>query len=43
LPKLSHVHVPDDVVTFATEDREFIGETKIDPNRDYQPKGAGFR
>jgi hypothetical protein len=37
------LYVLDDVVTFATEDGEFIGETKIDPNRDYQPKGAGFR
>jgi transposase InsO family protein len=35
--------VLDDVVTFATEDGEFIGETRIDPNRDYQPKGDGFR
>jgi transposase InsO family protein len=35
--------VLDDVVTFATEDGEFIGETRIDPNRDYQPKGEGFR
>ena len=33
----------DDVVTFATEQGEFIGETKIDPTRDYQPKGHGFR
>ncbi|MCU1363733.1 MAG: Transposase [Acidimicrobiaceae bacterium] len=37
------LYVLDDVVTFATEDGEFIGETKIDPNRDYQPKGDGFR
>jgi hypothetical protein len=37
------LYVLDDVVTFATEDGEFIGEMKIDPNRDYQPKGAGFR
>jgi transposase InsO family protein len=37
------LYVLDDVVTFATEDGEFIGETKIDPNRDYQPKGEGFR
>jgi hypothetical protein len=35
--------VLDDVVTFATEDGEFIGETRLDPNRDYQPKGEGFR
>ena len=35
--------VLDDVVTFATEDGEFIGETRINPNRDYQPKGDGFR
>ena len=33
----------DDVVTFATEDGEFIGETKINAERDYQPKGPGFR
>jgi len=33
----------DDVVTFATDDGEFIGETRLDPNRDYQPKGHGFR
>ena len=33
----------DDVVTFATKDGDFIGETKIDPNRDYQPKGERFR
>jgi hypothetical protein len=37
------LYVLDDVLTFATEDGEFIGETRIDPNRDYQPKGAGFR
>jgi transposase InsO family protein len=37
------LYVLDDVVTFATEDGEFIGETRIDPNRDYQPKGEGFR
>ena len=37
------LYVLDDVVTFASEDGEFIGETKIDPNRDYQPKGEGFR
>ncbi len=36
-------YVLDDVVTFVTEDGELIGETKIDPNRDYQPKGPGFR
>lgn len=36
-------HVLDDLVTFATEDGEFIGETRIDPTRDYQPKGPGFR
>jgi hypothetical protein len=30
-------------VTFTTEDGEFIGETRIDPNRDYQPKGERFR
>jgi hypothetical protein len=35
--------VLDDVVTFATKDGEFIGETRLDPNRDYQPKGDGFR
>ncbi|MHB2027297.1 MAG: hypothetical protein ACYCPT_00590 [Acidimicrobiales bacterium] len=34
--------VLDDVVTFATEEGEFIGERRIDPNRDYQPKGDGF-
>ena len=38
-----HLYVLDDVVTFATEDGEFIGETRIDPNRDYQPKGDGFQ
>jgi hypothetical protein len=27
---------------FANDDGEFIGETRIDPNRDYQPKGEGF-
>lgn len=37
------LYVLDDVVTFATEDGEFIGETRIDPQRDYQPKGPGFR
>jgi transposase InsO family protein len=37
------LYVLDDVVTFATEDGEFIGETRIDPDRDYQPKGEGFR
>jgi transposase InsO family protein len=37
------LYVLDDVVTFATEDGEFIGETRIDPNRDYQPKGPNFR
>jgi transposase InsO family protein len=37
------IYVLDDVVTFATDDGEFIGETKIDPNRDYQPKNPGFR
>jgi transposase InsO family protein len=37
------LYVLDDVVTFATEDGEFIGETRMDPNRDYQPKGDGFR
>ena len=35
--------VLDDVVTFASEDGEFIGETRLDPSRDYQPKGDGFR
>jgi len=34
--------VLDDVVTFTTEEGEFIGETTIDPTRDYQPKGPGF-
>ena len=37
------LYILDDVVTFATDDGEFIGETRIDPNRDYQPKGEGFR
>jgi transposase InsO family protein len=37
------LYVLDDVVTFATADGEFIGETKINPDRDYQPKGSGFR
>ena len=37
------LYILDDVVTFATEDGEFIGETKLDPTRDYQPKGHGFR
>jgi len=36
------LYVLDDLVTFATEDGEFIGETRIDPSRDYQPKGEGF-
>ena len=34
--------VLDDVVTLTTEEGEFIGETTIDPTRDYQPKGPGF-
>jgi transposase InsO family protein len=38
-----YLYALDDVVTFATEDGEFIGETRLDPNRDYQPKGDGFR
>jgi hypothetical protein len=29
-------------VTFATEDGAYIGETRIDPSRDYQPKAAAF-
>lgn len=37
------LYILDDVVTFATDDGEFIGETKINPHRDYQPKGDGFR
>lgn len=37
------LYVLDDLVTFATADGEFIGETRIDPTRDYQPKGEGFR
>jgi hypothetical protein len=37
------LYVLDDVVTFAHEDGEFIGETRIAPDRDYQPKGEGFR
>jgi transposase InsO family protein len=37
------LYVLDDLVTFATEDGEFIGETRINPERDYQPKGDGFR
>lgn len=37
------LYVLDDVVTFATDDGEFIGETRINPHRDYQPKGDGFR
>ena len=37
------LYILDDVVTFANDDGEFIGETRIDPNRDYQPKGEGFR
>lgn len=36
------LYVLDDLVTFATEDGEFIGETRIDPSRDYQPKGQNF-
>ena len=36
------LYILDDVVPFASEDGEFIGETRIDPNRDYQPKGEGF-
>jgi transposase InsO family protein len=41
--QMVHLYVLDDVVTFATEDGEFIGETRLDPNRDYQPKGDGFQ
>ncbi len=41
LPK--RLYILDDVVTFATEDGEFIGETRINPDRDYQPKGEGFQ
>ena len=41
--QMVRLYVLDDVVTFATEDGEFIGETRLDPNRDYQPKGEGFR
>ena len=37
------LYILDDVVALATEDGEFIGETKIDPERDYQSKGPGFR
>jgi transposase InsO family protein len=37
------LYVLDDIVTFATEDGEFIGETRLNPDRDYQPKGDGFR
>jgi hypothetical protein len=37
------LYVLDDVVTFATADGEFIGETRINPDRDYQPKGDRFR
>jgi len=37
------LYVLDDLVTFATEDDEFIGVTRINPNRDYEPKGEGFR
>jgi hypothetical protein len=36
------LYVLDDIVTFATEDGEFIGVTRIDPNRDDQPKGPNF-
>lgn len=32
------LYILDDVVTFGTEDGEFIGETKIDPTRDYSPR-----
>ncbi len=38
-----HLYIIDDVVTFATEDGEFIGETRIDLERHYQPKDEGFR
>jgi Integrase core domain len=37
------LYVLDDLVTFATQDGELIGETRIDPERDYQPKGWGAR
>ena len=37
------LYVLDDIVTFATEDGEFIGEPRIVPNRDYQPKGPNFK
>ncbi len=36
-------YVLDDVMTFATVDGEFIGETRGDPDRDDRPKGHGFR
>ena len=36
------LYVLDDLDTFATHDGEFIEETKLDPTRDYQPKGEGF-
>jgi hypothetical protein len=35
--------VLDDVVTFANEDGEFIGKPRLDPSRDYQPRGDVFR
>jgi hypothetical protein len=37
------LYILDDVVTFASDDGEFIGETRIDLNGDYQPKGEAFR
>ena len=37
------LYVLDNIVTFATEDGEFIGEPRIVPNRDYQPKGPNFK
>ncbi|MHB1209993.1 MAG: hypothetical protein ACYC1I_09860 [Acidimicrobiales bacterium] len=36
------LYVLDDVVAFASEDGEFVGETRIDPDRDYQLKGTSF-
>ena len=33
----------DDEVISRTDDAAFIGETRFDAERDYQPKGDGFQ
>jgi len=40
---LATLAAPTYLLCVATEDGEFIGETRMDPNRDNQPKGDGFR